>query len=270
MKPAVDPIGGPRAATVLRGTAGTTVAGRIATVFAVILTAACASLQAPQTDYGIREAEALSVRGDHRGASGRYFELAAQRTGEARQRFLILGARETYLANDIDAAGSIIDQLESVLMSANVQLWAEVAAEVRLARGQPERALAALDRIAWVPDQPTRPGQLLLLRAEALFRLGRADEAIPVLIEREAWLATPTELAANQRLIWRGLQTAGPTLQIAPGTLPDDPVVVGWLELGYLAFSRRGEPARLRQDLEAWQQQHPGHPPAAYCSMRCC
>ena len=261
MNEAVDHLGQSAASVALRP-AGRDISYRIATLLALILTAACVSLQAPDEDHAVRSTQQLSARGDHYAASRQYLELAGQASANARQRYLILAARELYLANDMTGAGRILDQVEASLDARNLPLWAQVSAEVRLASGQPERALAALDRVDNI-KQSQNATQLLLLRGEALFRLGRAEEAIVTLLEREARLATPTEVTENQRSIWSGLQTSGASLPLAPGVFPDDPLVAGWLELGYLAYSGRSEPAQLRQNLQRWRLQHPLHPASA-------
>ena len=258
MNEAVDHLG-QSAASVAPRLTGRVRSYRIATLLALILTAACVSLQAPDEDYAAGIAQQLSERGDHAAASHQYLELAAQASGHARQRYLILAARELYSANDMTGAGRILDQVEGSLDATNLPLWAQVLAEVRLASGQPERALAALDQVDNI-EQSQNATQLLLLRGEALFRLGRAEEAIMALLEREARLSTSTEVTENQRSIWGGLQTSGAALPLAPGVFPDDPLVAGWLELGYLAYSGRSEPAQLRQNLEQWRLQNPGHP----------
>ncbi|MCZ6517700.1 MAG: penicillin-binding protein activator, partial [Gammaproteobacteria bacterium] len=248
MNEAVDHLGQSAASVALRP-AGRDISYRIATLLALILTAACVSLQAPDEDHAVRSTQQLSARGDHYAASRQYLELAGQASANARQRYLILAARELYLANDMTGAGRILDQVEASLDARNLPLWAQVSAEVRLASGQPERALAALDRVDNI-RQSQNATQLLLLRGEALFRLGRAEEAIVTLLEREARLTTPTEVTQNQRSIWSGLQTSGATLPLAPDVFPDDPLVAGWLELGYLAYSGRSEPVQLRQNLQ--------------------
>ena len=258
MKQAIEHLG-QSSGTVAHKHTGTSITGQIATLLALILTAACASLQGPDVDYGVRAAQQLSERGNHQAAIRQYLDLAVHASGTDKQRYLILAARELYLANDMARAGNILDQVEGSLEARNLNLWVRVSAKVRLASWQPERALAALGQID-VIDQSQNPVQLLLLKAQALFRLGRAEEGVLTLLEREARLTTPIEVKKNQRSIWNGLKESGATLPLAPGLFSDDPLVAGWLELGYLAYSERNEPAKLKQNLETWRLLHPRHP----------
>ena len=253
MKQAIEHLG-QSAGSVTHRLTGKSITGRIATLLALILTAACASLQKPDVDYGVCTAQQLPERGKHQDAYRQCRDLAMQASGTDRQRYWILAAHALYLGNDMTGAGNILDRIGGSVDAKNWNLWAQVSAKVWLASGQPERALDALDQIDAL-DAP-----LLLLKAQALFQLGRAEEAVLTLLEREARLTTPIEVKENQRSIWNGLKESCATLPLAPGVFSDNPLVAGWLELGYLACSGRNEPAKLKQKVEAWRLLHPRHP----------
>lgn len=205
-------------------------------------------------------ARAMAQRGDHSAASRAYLDLAVSASGNQRQRYLIFAAGELYLANDIVGAERVLSQAGTDIAAANMEIWAEVAAEIRLAQGDAEGALQVLNMITST-DRQTAAERILLLRAEALFSLGRPQSAVATLLQREQILDTRAALADNRKLIWSGLQGAGASI---PATQPDsaDPVLAGWLQLGYLAYSEKGSLSRLYSSLQQWQRDNPGHPAA--------
>jgi len=232
---------------------------------AILLVSGCATT--PNGDSGgsfgsaqsRRYAEDLAQQGNHSGAARQYMELAAVSEGDTRQRYLILGARERYLANDIAGAERMLAQQRSSLSEINQSLWSIVSAEVKLASQQPNQALRILDGIP-----PTDPDfdspKALLLKAEALFQLGRATEGVEQLMQREAGLRSRNDKLTNQRFTYRGLQAAGANLSARPKA--DDPVVKGWLILGYVGWQQRDNFAGLQQALLEWREIHPTHPAA--------
>ena len=136
MKQAIEHLA-QSAGSVVRRLSRKSITGRIATLLAIILTAACASLQVPDVNSGARAAQQLSERGDHQAAIRQYLDLAVHASGTDEQRYMILAARELYLANGMDRAGNILDQAEGSVEATNLDLWVLVAATVRLASGHP-------------------------------------------------------------------------------------------------------------------------------------
>jgi len=204
-------------------------------------------------------AEELSQLGDHTGAAAQYLELANSSEGVARNRYLILAARERHLANDTPAAERMLAQIEPVLTDVNQSLWSMVSAEVKLGTGQPNQALNALNRIPETDPDYNAP-RVRLLKAEALFRLGRAEDAVTVLMQREDAFRSKSDKLENQKLVYAGLQTAGSNLPSRPNA--SDPVVNGWLVLGYLSYQQRDNVTGLRQALQEWTDVYPDHPAA--------
>jgi len=206
-----------------------------------------------------RYAEDLAQQGNHAGAARQYLELAAASEGDLRQRYLILGARERYLANDIAGAERMLAQQRSSLSEINQSIWATVSAEVKLAGQQPNQALKALDSIN-VDDPDYESPKVLLLRAEALFQLGKSAQGVEQLMLREAGFRSRSDKLANQRLTYRGLQASGASLSARPKS--NDPVVKGWLILGYLGWQQRDNFTGLQLALTEWREVHPDHPAA--------
>jgi outer membrane PBP1 activator LpoA protein len=226
-----------------------------------LLGTGCSSMQSGQQseDASGRAARQLSAQGDHTAASRAYLDLAIAAAGEQRQRYLIFSSSELYLANDLDGADRILAEAGATIAQANLELWAQITAELRLAQGNPEAALAALNQVTSSESQATA-SHILLLRSDALFKLNRPEIAVGTLLQREAILKRSKDIQANNRLIWSGLQTTGSSIPPNVGSREGDPVVNGWLELGYISYSNRASLTTLSLSLEQWRTANPEHP----------
>ena len=168
------------------------------------------------------EARVAIERGDYASAREHYAELVRRSAGADRSRYQLELAR----------------------------------AEVGL--GSADAALAVLDAI-----QPPLPEGLdagvAAVRADALFLLGRAVEAVRLLVEREIWLDTAAEILDNQNRIWAGLGL--PLNRSAAGSRTGDALIDGWLALAPLT-AVTGNEEEFRAALLAWRTDFPSHPAA--------
>lgn len=237
---------------------------QIVVILGCLLTAACAPLQpiGMGSDAGANARE-LSDSGDHVAASRAYLDLAVNARSSQRQRYLIFAAGELYLANDLEGAERILQQAGDEVADENIEVWAEVVAEIRLARNEPAAALNALNKVSST-DRQSAASRILLLRSEALFQLGRAEPAVATLLVRESVLTEPQELAANNRLIWSGMQNAGQSIPADPKAGNGDPLLTGWLQVGHIAFRQRGSLSGLYNALNNWRNSNPDHPASLF------
>jgi len=232
----------------------------IAVLLAVLLTSACTQVPTRQADYTPTAARQMAEKGDHKAASREYLDMAMQATGAQKQRYLIFAAGELYLSNDLEGAERILKQAGAKIADSNLEVWAEVSAMLRLARNDAEGALKALNQVKGTDNRQTA-ASILALRAQALFKLQQPQKAVATLIKREELLDDRAAIDENHRLIWSGLQTTGPAIPAdATQAAGSDPVLAGWLELGYLAYTNRSSASRLQQSLVKWQQENPRHP----------
>ncbi|MDJ0929280.1 MAG: penicillin-binding protein activator [Gammaproteobacteria bacterium] len=204
-------------------------------------------------------ATALADQGRYDDAAEAYLQLAGSAAGPARERYLIQAARQRRLAGKLGGAQAILDSLSDPVDDSNLLGWAQVAGDLAVARGQPRRALEIVAR-APATSKPGAAAELERIRGEALFRLGDPVAATRAFQEREIWLRDPAEIAANQRMLWIGYQRWGDSLTPALVEGVDDVVTAGWLELGYIAATRRDSRAGLGLALQNWQTRFPTHP----------
>lgn len=226
------------------------------------LLAACEPLQRPERGAAERaRAEALANQQRHDDAAEAFLALAQAARGPERERYLILAARERRLAGRVGAARAILDGLPEPVAAANRLGWAQVAADVAVASGEPERALEIL-ALAPATSKPGAAAELARIRAEALFRVGDPAGATRAYLEREVWLEDPAAIAENQAALWAAYQRFGDGITPEMAEAEDDPIVAGWLRLGYIAAARRDSQAGLNLALLGWQSRHPNHPAA--------
>ncbi|HEX7115510.1 MAG TPA: penicillin-binding protein activator [Steroidobacter sp.] len=232
-------------------------------VIAALVIAACTTTPGGPPrgalDRQASQAEKLSLDGQHEEAADAYELLAAQAPGELRNRYLLRAARERIRAEQNDQAQALLKQVTGSLPTADAALRATVSAELLLQAQRADRALAELDRLPQpLPRELT--GDILALRARALFAMNRPAAAINTALERERTLMTQDEVRANRRLIWQGLQ------QSAAGGADFSPpagvsrTVAGWLDLGRAALAAARNPFAANEDLENWRSRYPAHP----------
>ena len=208
-------------------------------------------------EYAANHAEELSSQGQHQAAADAYLELARATTDHTEhQRYLILIARERLLAGFPEVAGTILSRLGEPIDDDNLPLWTLVTAETDIATGEPERALAILNRAPDTQDQQMML-EILRLRGNALFRIGQPVAATTILIERETWLEDRNAILAHQTDLWESYQAWGGALTAAD---EGDPILSGWLDLGRIAWTQRTSLTTMRSALRAWQSSYNSHP----------
>ncbi|HHQ14078.1 MAG TPA: hypothetical protein ENK16_03535, partial [Chromatiales bacterium] len=146
---------------------------RAAALAVVVVAVACAPLQPDGAagDARSQRAAMLAKQQRHDDAAEAYLELAARAEGPERERYLIRAARQRHLAGRLGAAQAILDSLAVPVDKSNRLGWAQVAADLALARNQAAKALEILDQ-APHSNKPEATAELLRIRAEALFRVG--------------------------------------------------------------------------------------------------
>lgn len=232
----------------------------IAVLVAIFALAACESMQIRQPDTPTdREAQALSAKGRHQGAADAFLRLAQASEGALQQRYLILVANERRLAGNPEIAQTILGRLGEPIDESNLLLWSQVAAEVAIVMGDPVQAIAALDRAPPTSDEEIAIN-LLLIRSNVLFRLGRPVEATKAMLARDVWLTDRAAISENQRLLWENFENWGISLTPDARWGDHDPILRGWLELGFIAWSQRTNPYTMRTALAGWQKSNAAHP----------
>lgn len=231
----------------------------IVVAFVAALLGSCGSLPQMDDQPDIRQASKLSEQGDHIGASRAYLDLAVTAEGEQRERFVIFAANELFLGNDLEGANRVLAEIGQEPSMANIDVWAQVTAELRLAEGEPEQALDVLNRVMSTQSQSVAK-RILLLRSDALFSLGKTETAVATLLQREQLLTRKKDIIENHRHIWAGLQATGANIPPNAAQSTDNQILNDWLGLGYVAYTNRSSLTNLSLSLNQWRSAHPDHP----------
>ena len=210
-------------------------------------------------DRQVGQAEALSRKGDFRGAGKAYEALAAQSPGELRDRFLLRAARDYVRADDTAQATTLLSQVSTSLPRADFGLRALVSAELALRAGRGDKALTELERIQQpIPNELS--SDVLDVRARSLFALNRPVAAVTAALERERSLTSQDDVRANHRMIWQGLQKAAASNADFTPPAGAGQTLTGWLDLGRAALGTARNPFSASEDLAQWRSRYPSHP----------
>ncbi len=205
------------------------------------------------------EAEQLAAQGLYGDAAARFEALAAQTGSPDRDRYLLRAARHAQLAGDGAKTQALLSLLGRNLSAADAAQRTVISATQALRLNQPERAIAQLDQIP-LPLPAGAAADILAVRAQALFALGRTALAVNTAVERERELKSDTELGRNRQLIWEGLKqsaAAGRDLTAPAGV---SRITAGWLELGKLSSGNARDPFAFSRSLAEWLTRYPEHP----------
>lgn len=254
--------------TALRSVTGLPAPLRALTALALV--AALAGCPAPtsvvrptvDTTTSSQRAERLARSGDAAGSARAWEEAATRSSGEARARALAAATRQWLAARNAAEATRVYAKLAAEApveprTPAGIE-QALLGADVALAAGQPDRALAAVRALGEPPPAGAEPA-VLLVRGRAQLAAGRALEGVRTFAARER-LVPATEAPANRQALWEALRAAaarGADLRAPQGT---DALATGWLELARIATQGGRNPFSLRPQVEQWRARHATHP----------
>lgn len=229
----------------------------VSAIAAALLLLACqagdgTSLLRPTTPA--QRAEALDRKGDRAGAA-REWEAAARATAGAQRSDAALAATRAWLAaGDVESAGRAFALAGPPASPADSAERTRLEAEIALAHGQAERALALLKPLA----EPL-PAAALETRARAQFALRRPADGVRSLLARER-LLDARSLAASQRLIFTSVVEAGQRGADLKPPKGADVLLAGWLDLGRAALDAQRNPFAARTQFQQWRARYPAHP----------
>jgi hypothetical protein len=223
-----------------------------------VLAAAC---QLPGLDRvgGAEDATNRAARQSRQGdyaAAARSYESAARAAPSAEANTLWLAAAGEWIAGgDLAAAQNAISMLAPPVSTAQAREKLRLDAEMALARGETERALAMLRDIP-----PDGNANVLATRARIQFGALRVAEAVRSLIERERLLTNARDREANQRMIVEGIGIALDRGADAKAPAGADAVLTGWLELGRIISDADAGALGAPRRLQGWRERFPAHP----------
>jgi len=219
----------------------------------------CAACQVPGLDRpggsGAERATRQSRQGEHSAAAQSYESTARNAPATDRNGLWLAAATEWLAAGDAAAAAASIGMLAPPVSTADAHEKVRIEAEIALARGDLQRALALLREI---PD--SGDAAALATRAGIQFTAGRVADAVTSLIARDRLLTGPAARQANQRMIVDGIRAALARGADARAPAGADALLAGWLELGRLIADAEAGALGVQRRVQAWHSRYPAHP----------
>jgi outer membrane PBP1 activator LpoA protein len=207
-----------------------------------------------------RRAAALEAAGDIQQAVAVHATLFERASASERSRHAIAAARLLIDGGALEAARPWLSRAQENA-DAGQQQWIRVlSAELALFGNDPAAALEHLSGAETSTDQSLSL-RAMAAQGRALFRLGRVEDAVRILVERDLWLDSDTEILANHELIWNGLRNQ---LSARPVVASGDPTVDGWLGLFPVAVAMRSNPFTVAEGLTEWMAAYPRHPASRF------
>ncbi len=205
-----------------------------------------------------QQAAQLAATGQLEQSVQTYTALVGATRGSTQSRFLIDGARVLMQIGNYGSARRWLTRAQRAAAPDQARRILLLLAEVEMAEGRPDAALELLGRVSELPTDELL-ADAAAVRGRALFGLGRVEEAVTTLINREFWLNTAEQILENHRLIWNGLVAQTASTPVVPS---GDLVIDGWLALQPVAAGYRINPFGLQAGLLQWRQTYPSHPAA--------
>ncbi|WP_193222270.1 penicillin-binding protein activator [Alkalilimnicola sp. S0819] len=192
------------------------------------------------------------------GQAAALYQQAAEQAGEPQRTIWRLRAAELWMDADVtERARDLFDLLDAdTLDPAQQQRRQLLLARLRLADDRAESAWRLLEDLAQAPAG--REAQWLDARAQAWRAIGQPLEAARLRDELDALLPPGDAREDNRARLWQALNEI--PMEALRQRMPPPPDSFGaWLELAWLSRSHRLDGARLREELNAWQERYPDH-----------
>lgn len=206
-------------------------------------------------ESGAERASRQSSQGDHAAAARSYEAAARTAAADGQNSLWLQAASEWATAGDAAAAETAIGMLVPPITTPQAQERVRIRAEIAVARGETQRAVALMREIPESGD-----ASALATRARILFSANRVQEAVASLVARDHLLTNATARAANQRLILDGISAAQNRGADTRPPADADSLVAGWLELGRIVADARAGALGVQRRVQIWRSRYPAHP----------
>jgi uncharacterized protein len=205
------------------------------------------------------DAEQAAAQGRYAEAATQFETLAAQATGATRDHALLKAARSYQLIGNDGKVDTLLPMVSKTLSVNDSALRVLIVAASQLRTSQPVAALNALDEIP-LPLPDNLAGDILGVRAQAQFALGRVALALNTAIDRERTLKSEADLTQNRQMIWSALRQAAAAGRDLTPPAGASRIAAGWLELAKLMNSETRDPFAFNRSIADWRSRYAGHP----------
>ncbi|MDH5178489.1 MAG: penicillin-binding protein activator [Gammaproteobacteria bacterium] len=213
------------------------------------------------TKQALDEAEDHFSRGNYTEAAKMFNGMAGQAPSNRRGELLMRAAAAMAKA---ELAPQARETLGAVILDKRnphqVFLYNLSQSHLALAERRPADVFGYLAGPPPVNTKKLYVAEYFQLRADAYKMQGNRLETARELVKREQFLTLPKRIEDNQKAIWDALSTLTTRALQQLRTSPPPDVLSGWMHLVQIAKSYQLDPARLKQQVEAWRKLYPKHP----------
>ncbi len=236
-------------------------ASTVAVLLLSLLIAACETTGVGSfAESAESRAERLARNGEYEAAASAYIGLAADASGDERDRLTLLAIDNWLDAGDAVRAQNAFRDVPRPQGGELLWRWNSTNAALLLFRGEAESARDLLESLSAQSLPPELRLRVEALRADAWFQLQEPTRAIELLMQRESWLNDAQSIERNRERIWKGLLVSDPHVLRSAAETATDPTVRGWLALGSLAAATGQQGIGWSNGVVRWRERNTGHP----------
>ena len=230
----------------------------------MLLLAACQTASISHlSGSGEHRAEQLVDNGRHQEAASAYIKLAANATGNERDRLTLLAIEQWLDAGEVKRAERVTANVQIPTYESLLPIWNTNLAALSLYRGNADAALQLLEpysrRLLPLRDRL----RIEMLRADAWIQKQDPARAIELMSHRETWLSSSKKIRLNRSRLWQGLLYSNPQVLRKASQIATNKQTRGWLTLGSLATSTGQQGIGWNHGIFRWRLANPGHPALA-------
>ena len=233
---------------------------RLLLIAAIAITAACAPTpEEPERHPAVDTAEEALAEGDYDTAVEAFLEAAEAEEPPLRHEYLLRASAALVDAGDLARAEQLARDIpvDEETPESLVDFRTAVLARIALERGDYERALEQVsDRL---PSDTRRAADLIEVRADAEYRLGRLLDSAETRASLEALLPEGPRLDRNRSQLRQSLAEV-PMQRLREIMPPPPDTFGGWVELTFLIRNHRLDPAEMEDAVALWRERYPDHP----------
>ena len=255
-------------------------ASTVAVLLLSLVIAACGTTGGGAADSAAESRAArLAQSGEFQEAASAYIGLAAEASGNERDRLTLLAVDNWLDAGDEARAQNAFRDVAQPAGGELLLRWNSTRAAMLLYDGEAAPArdlLESLSRQSLPRDVRLR---VEALRADAWFQLQDPTRATELLIQRETWLEDRQAIERNRERLWQGLLVSDPLVLRGAAEMATDPTLRGWLTIGALAMATGQQGIGWSNGVVNWRERNAEHPAnslldeldiATRVTSRCC
>ncbi len=223
----------------------------------------CATTTPPQPTFSdpVTPAKTTAERQRYLDMAREYTRLATSSSSPQRQDYQLRAANILALGNFTQHARQILGSIpEQALDDSQHVRKRLLSAYIAILEHKPGEALQLLRQPLPANVPPARKADYHRLRATAYSMEGKHLHSARERVALESFLTQRSAIEKNHQAIWQSLSRADKQTLGQVKTLPPPHVLSGWIELMRISKSARHNSQQMREQLEQWQTDFPGHP----------